>query len=74
MPTGIHLPIMEELPADFNTVRSCITIMLLLLMCEQVSIPNHGIHDETEYVKSTIKETQQNSYTIDPVRRRKVKY
>ena len=35
--------------------------------------PNHGINDEPEYVEVYyIKETQQNSYIIDRVRRRKV--
>lgn len=39
MPTGTHLPIMEELPADFNDYAANV---------RAGHGPNHGINDEAE--------------------------
>ena len=49
MPTGIHLPIMEELPADFKTImHNCHVIATNVRAGLD---PNHGTNDEPEYVE-----------------------
>ena len=73
VPTGKHLPIMEELPADFETIVKK-TIMLLQPTYELALIPIMESMKNLSMLKSSIKEIQQNSFTIDRVHQRKVKY
>ena len=72
MPTGIHLPIMEDLPADFKTVMQNYHVTAANVRAGLD--PNHGINKNPSMLKSTIKETQRNSFITDPVHQRKVKY
>ncbi len=49
LPTGIHLPIMEELPADFKTIVQNYHVTAANVRAGLD--PNHGINEEPEYVE-----------------------
>ena len=49
IPTGTHLPIMEELPADFKTILHNYHVTAASVRAGLD--PNHGIDDEPEYVE-----------------------
>ena len=49
MPTGTHLPIMEELPADLKAIMHNYHVTAANVRASLD--PNHGINDEPEYVE-----------------------